>query len=109
MSGDDYCAVLPYDTYLHYKANGPYPLGLCDGDCDHDGDCATGLYCYRRSEFEPVPGCDGLGSRGKDYCIPESKRPTLKPLVTVVNNRPRHEFPLIECEGDCDGDKDCQV
>mmetsp|Transcript_16721 Transcript_16721/g.30281 ORF Transcript_16721/g.30281 Transcript_16721/m.30281 type:complete len:281 (-) Transcript_16721:244-1086(-) len=41
----------------------------CRGDCDDDDDCAKELYCYRRSEFELVPGCAGQGKAGTDYCF----------------------------------------
>lgn len=43
-----------------------------------------------------VPGCDGLGATGEDYC----RYPTL--ADTFV-------FPLGVCEGDCDTNDDCQV
>jgi len=52
-------------------------LRLCEGDCDTDSDCKGDLVCFKRSQvlnspFEPVPGCDGAGVRGKDYCIENS-------------------------------------
>jgi len=72
--GRDYCTFRPYQTYLAYVGNtgfpaSAYPLGLCEGDCDADSDCDQGLYCFKREVFAAVPGCDGKGSRGKDYCI----------------------------------------
>ena len=61
----DYCTVRPSTTYLFYKGNdGPFPLGLCEGGCDSDSDCGQGLYCFKRKEKDPVPGCDGEGTRG---------------------------------------------
>jgi len=76
IEGNDYCIVRPYETYLAYVVkNGEpvdrYPLGVCEGHCLRDSDCADGLVCYKRSYFDPVPGCDGAGTRGKDYCIVE--------------------------------------
>ena len=68
--GNDYCTVRPSENYLSYKGNGKTNLGLCEGDCDRDDDCATGFYCFKRRKFESVPGCEGEGARGKDYCIP---------------------------------------
>ena len=41
----------------------------CEGDCDLDEDCEKGLFCYRRSAFELVPGCAGQGVTGRDYCF----------------------------------------
>jgi len=51
-----------------------YPLGLCQGECDTDEDCAEGLYCFQRDAYEPVPGCGnkptgaGFDTRA-DYCV----------------------------------------
>lgn len=49
-----------------------FPLGLCQGECDTDEDCAEGLMCFQREPNESVPGCQdggpGFGSRG-DYCV----------------------------------------
>ena len=52
--------------YTNYDCVLPYPF---KGDCDEDEDCEKGLFCYRRSEFEMVPGCAGQGSEGTDYCF----------------------------------------
>ena len=52
-------------------------LGECKGDCDDDGDCQSGLYCYQRDPYEPIPGCDGVGeSDGSrtDYCTYDGTR-----------------------------------
>ena len=48
-----------------------YPLGPCQGDCDHDYQCQKGLKCFFRSHGEPVPGCTGLDSARPqtDFCI----------------------------------------
>ena len=45
-----------------------YKLGLCEGDCDGDNQCLTGLKCKERNGYEKVPGCSGRGTRGWDYC-----------------------------------------
>ena len=46
-------------------------------------DCATGLKCFQRNTFQPVPGCLGQGIQGHDYC----HRPrTLGGNSTVVGN-----------------------
>ena len=44
----------------------------CEGDCDDDDDCDKNLFCFRRSSFELVPGCAGLGIEGRDYCFDPS-------------------------------------
>ena len=45
-----------------------FPLGLCEGDCDSDSQCAGNLRCFFRSGTAQVPGCSGAGVSGKDYC-----------------------------------------
>jgi len=43
----------------------------CEGDCDNDDQCATGLKCFQRNNGEKVPGCKkgGKGDRSDyDYC-----------------------------------------
>ena len=45
----------------------------CEGDCDSDSDCATGLACFQRnSASDMVPGCAATGyvksSSDHDYC-----------------------------------------
>jgi len=31
-------------------------LGVCEGNCIDDADCAGSLHCFLRCDFEPVPG-----------------------------------------------------
>ena len=70
--------------------------------------CITqwGLNCFKRDGTEAVPGCDGTGVSGKDYCY-------VPPSGTLVlmgdEDEPASAFPLGECEGDCDDDSDCRV
>lgn len=48
-----------------------FPLQKCEGDCDDNGDCATGLLCYQRFEDgAPVPGCFG-DPRDDEYSTPD--------------------------------------
>ena len=105
-------------------------LVLCEGDCDEDADCATGFYCFRRIKLNSVPGCEGKGTRGKNYCIPEvtispTKQVTSVPTVKEVTSSPIKQLtsaptihqPLVTvsnqrknaCEGDCDNDKEGKV
>jgi hypothetical protein len=44
---------------------------LCQGDCDTDNDCASGLKCFQREHGESIPGCSAGGAadvRNYDYC-----------------------------------------
>lgn len=45
----------------------------CEGDCDSDKDCNTGLQCFQRNGYTIVPACSGKGANGYDYCV---KMPT---------------------------------
>ncbi|EEC45889.1 predicted protein, partial [Phaeodactylum tricornutum CCAP 1055/1] len=104
-----------------------FPLGLCQGDCDRDSDCAGTLRCFQRNGGQDVPGCaGGAKDRSKsDYCYnpnasvrpppaPVATRPIPAPVpspasVAVVGNNgsPSSRFPLGLCQGDCDRDSDC--
>ena len=46
--------------------------GLCQGDCDNDGECQGDLVCFLRTGDEPVAGCSGESSPGWDYCYDPS-------------------------------------
>ena len=48
--------------------------------CTHK-DCAEGLVCHQREEYDPVPSCVGRGERTNDYCIYPSDE-TAKPPVS---------------------------
>ena len=58
-------------------------LRVCQGDCDTDDDCRSGLKCWFRGGDEPVPGCSSgpePSRYGWDYCIPQDVYgPTDKP------------------------------
>jgi len=44
-------------------------LGLCEGDCDSDSDCAGDLICYQRDAGQSIPGCSGTPNSRSDFCI----------------------------------------
>ncbi|KAI2504379.1 Bacterial protein of unknown function (DUF839) [Fragilaria crotonensis] len=65
-SGKDYCYKPNGENSLAYTGdNGKparsFPLGKCEGDCDTNADCASGLACFQRVGSEAVPGCSGAG------------------------------------------------
>mmetsp|Transcript_18412 Transcript_18412/g.45827 ORF Transcript_18412/g.45827 Transcript_18412/m.45827 type:complete len:2629 (-) Transcript_18412:138-8024(-) len=78
-------------------------LGPCEGDCDADSDCETGLACVERSGSEVVPWCQGATISGRDYCSAPTPGTPLKPL-----GNPWPEA-LDECQGDCDNDGHCKT
>jgi hypothetical protein len=62
-----------------------FPLPLCGGDCDADGDCQDGLICFQRGANVPVPGCSG-GSENEsltDYCVKDPSQFTSAPVTPV--------------------------
>ena len=62
-----------------------FPLKVCEGDCDSDGDCEGQLVCMPRNGGESVPGCNGFDGGNSDYCInldhpePSPAQPTKQP------------------------------
>eukprot|EP00980_Cylindrotheca_fusiformis_P002012 scaffold444_cov109-Cylindrotheca_fusiformis.AAC.9 len=94
-SNTDYC--VPIRQPLEISTD--FPLGLCQGDCDTNADCADGLTCYQRNARELVPGCTGGAEDDSktDYCVPNRK-----PKLTMST-----DFPLGLCQGDCDTSNDC--
>jgi hypothetical protein len=48
-----------------------FPLGMCEGDCDNDSECAGDLVCFQRRANQAVPGCSGgtSDSSPTDYCV----------------------------------------
>lgn len=50
------------------KPKEAYPLLHCKGNCKSEKECAQDVKCFKRKKFEKVPGCDGDGEKGKDYC-----------------------------------------
>ena len=53
------------------KGGIPNELDLCQGDCDYDTDCKGSLICYKRTNFQSIPGCAGgeLEESRTDFCI----------------------------------------
>lgn len=82
-AGRNYC-YLPGHIFLiiageDQEPESAYPLRQCEGNCQSDEDCAQGLVCFMRDEFEDVTGCYGDGEQGANYCIAANE-------TTLVNN-----------------------
>jgi len=78
-----------------------FPLGLCQGDCDGDDECAEGLVCLDRSNSDdPVPGCTVTKDADTtDFCV----FPEVQLIAFQPEDAEDGDFPLGVCEGDCDG------
>ena len=61
-------------------------LGMCQGDCNSNSDCQSGLFCYQRNAYESVPGCNGLDASGSDYCIDPHEMQSIPPQNTDNTN-----------------------
>jgi hypothetical protein len=102
-------------------------LRECQYDCNRDCDCKQGLVCYRRDNYTSrnskyfvyggrrdfiIPGCKTKARNyHNDYCINPQKFPT-KTLWYIGSDgqpQPTFVYPLKECWGDCDTDKDWYV
>ncbi|CAJ1930817.1 unnamed protein product [Cylindrotheca closterium] len=93
---------------LTYKGNNgnprtAFPLTKCEGDCDGDSDCQGSLKCFERTGTEAVPGCNGGGFYGIDYCYeeaviapataaPQTKPPTFRPTPGPTEPPVTNEF-----------------
>ena len=83
---------------------------ICEGDCDSDDQCRSYLLCFKRTGNEPVPGCFGTGTVGRDYCyklpspVPSIGKNVFEKLRAPGCSRDR---PCLMCNGDCDNDDEC--
>jgi hypothetical protein len=80
--------------------NGQANMQMCQGDCDHDSDCAGDLKCFQRDGTIPVPGCLGTGTADWDYCYDSSQLDSSPGVDGQANMQQM-------CQGDCDHDSDC--
>lgn len=60
-----------------------------------DSDCEAGLNCRKRKDYEDVPGCNGEGGKGVDYCYNSTGFDT--PLTNESDGK--SDFTLGECQG----------
>merc|ERR1712037_713998 len=106
VSSYDYCyKALPKGSTtlvnLGVSAHTLGKLNQCQGDCDGDSNCASGLKCFQRNGRAAVPGCKAGGSgdvSSYDYCVAK----------LVNKGGSAHTKGKIGlCEGDCDSDSHC--
>eukprot|EP01047_Picozoa_sp_COSAG01_P089270 COSAG01_NODE_21418_length_903_cov_1.079602_1_plen_281_part_10 len=97
-------------TFFGWSPSSQMPLGLCEGDCDRDSDCAQGLSCvHRNGDSAIVPGCTGTLTSNGDYCYPRAAGQLLGIVAHLGATPHAARLPLGLCEGDCDSDSDCAL
>ena len=69
---------------LEYLGGGFKGHGKCSGNCKKDDDCKRNLECFEREDDEDVPGCEGKGKDGVNYCFDPSDVMTVQPQDSVV-------------------------
>lgn len=124
-SGTDFCfepQIVEQNVinYVGECSSSTYLCGVCEGDCDSDADCASGLYCFQRSGSEEAPGCSGNGGltdvSGKDICVPIGTTPSpvqsptsyvFRDSLTLRSEACSASNPCDKCEGSCMQDSDC--
>ena len=81
--------------YTHPEDPPNGPLGVCEGDCDRDSDCADGLFCFYKQQGRVVnvPGCVGTDNTSVDFCVDNVYRnsgasvPLRQSIYKTSNNR----------------------
>jgi hypothetical protein len=61
---------------LTFRGSNPnFKLSKCEGDCDTDLDCISGLVCYQKNVggTGAVPGCSGTDTSNTDFCFDRGK------------------------------------
>mmetsp|Transcript_16782 Transcript_16782/g.38773 ORF Transcript_16782/g.38773 Transcript_16782/m.38773 type:complete len:482 (+) Transcript_16782:150-1595(+) len=59
------------ELFTHPENPPPEQLGVCEGDCDSDSDCADGLFCFFKTSGvrQAIPGCSGVDTTSTDFCV----------------------------------------
>jgi len=72
---------------LTFRGNNPtVKLSQCEGDCDRDSDCVSGLVCYEkgRGGTGKVPGCSGTDTSSTDFCVDPGKETNCRSIFGRV-------------------------
>merc|ERR1719428_790027 len=79
--------------------------GACEGDCDNDSDCGSGLKCFQTETGAHPPGCNTGGNPNTyDWCYDPDWR---LPATDLGSSGCTSSEKCGMCEGDCDYDSDC--
>jgi hypothetical protein len=89
--------------YIHPEDPPNGPLGVCEGDCDRDSDCADGLFCFYKQQgtVVNVPGCVGTDNTSVDFCVDNVYRnsgasvPLRQSIYNTSSNRLRGSASVV--------------
>lgn len=85
------------------------PCGRCLGECSDDDECEEGLLCFKRGQYDLIPGCGGPGKQGQSYCYdPFADGLTENDLLALEEKSCDKKDRCEKCHGDCDEDEDCE-
>merc|ERR1711865_13365 len=90
------CMTAPSGDLKNVDVSGTN-LGHCEGDCDADADCKSGLKCFQRDGYTAVPGCVGRGTSGWDFCIAADDMPIPCPSGYHNGVGCPTAFPAAQC------------
>ena len=63
-NGGPWCNYI-YQTWIEKTKAKRGEIPECEGDCDKDADCLSGLKCFQRNGNEKITGCKGKGTKGR--------------------------------------------
>ncbi|KAL7554810.1 hypothetical protein ACHAWF_018359 [Thalassiosira exigua] len=87
------------------------PCESCIGECSDDSQCEEGLLCFKRFGYDFIPGCEGFGRPGVNYCYdPFADGLTEDMLLSERNDDEScdKKSRCEKCRGDCNDDEDCE-
>lgn len=83
-------------------------LSICEGNCNGDDDCSTGLRCYHKQPNHlPISPCSGQIHRIQNsYCIPRESSDfgNVQSVLQIEENN----ITFSECELGCIDDSNCE-
>jgi len=101
---------LPNVTIKNCRKNGGF-CKECQGDCQNDSDCETGLRCAIREKNQEVPGCSFSGTGSfpkKNICFDPTNYPHEPSTILYVGEcGGENNYKCQRCQGNCNSDLDC--
>ncbi|KAL7482816.1 hypothetical protein ACHAW6_012959 [Cyclotella cf. meneghiniana] len=101
LMSSDMVSFSPSELSFARECSAEYPCNACEGDCDDDSHCASGLLCFSRVQGSVlfVPGCVGVGIAGMDYCYDQSA-PIILPTTAIATTSSPIQQELSGCSAE---------